>query len=117
MEMNITENGRLLNVGVIGLGGRGQAQLKLICTMQDVKVLGVCDVYEDRMQKGMEIAPGAKGTQDYHDILAMPEVEAVFIFTDWVSHIPIAIEAMKAGKEVAMEVGGATSVAECWDMV
>ena len=50
-------------------------------------------------------------------MLAMPEIEAVFIFTDWISHIPIAIEAMRAGKEVGMEVGGATSVEECWAMV
>lgn len=50
-------------------------------------------------------------------MLSMPEIEAVFIFTDWLSHIPIAIEAMKAGKETAMEVGGAASVNDCWTLV
>lgn len=115
--MKLTENGRLLKVGVIGLGGRGRGQLRLICTMQDVEVLAVCDLHEDRMKMGMDIAKGAVGTQDYHDILAMPEVEAVFVFTDWETHIPIALEAMRAGKDVGMEVGGATSVGECWEMV
>ncbi len=115
--MQLSESGRLLKVGVIGLGGRGQSQLQLISGMQDVKVLAVCDVYADRIEQGKKIAADAIGTQDYHEILGMPEIEAVFIFTDWNSHIPIAIEAMRAGKEVAMEVGGANSVAECWDMV
>ena len=115
--MKITEEGRLLKVGVIGLGCRGISQLKVLCGMADVEVAAVCDVYEDRVQKGTELAPHAVGMQDYHVMLAMPEIEAVFIFTDWISHIPIAIEAMRAGKEVGMEVGGATSVEECWAMV
>ena len=116
-KMQITEEGRLLKVGVIGLGCRGISQLKVLCGMADVEVAAVCDVYEDRAQKGKELAPHAVGMQDYHAMLAMPEIEAVFIFTDWISHIPIAIEAMRAGKEVGMEVGGATSVEECWAMV
>lgn len=33
------------------------------------------------------------------------------------SHIPIAIAAMKAGKYVAMEVGGAYSLDDCWELV
>ena len=115
--MKITEEGRLLKAGVIGLGCRGISQLKVLCGMADVEIAAVCDVYEDRVQKGMELAPNAIGMQDYHAMLAMPEIEAVFIFTDWLSHIPIAMEAMHAGKEVGMEVGGATSVEECWDMV
>ena len=109
--MQLSENGRLLNVGVIGLGGRGRGQLKLVSGMQDVKILAVCDVYEDRMKQGMEIAQGAIGTQDYHDILNMPEIEAIFIFTDWNSHIRIAIEAMKAGKVVVVQTAPATRVA------
>ena len=116
-KMKITEEGRLLKAGVIGLGCRGISQMKVLCGMADVEIAAVCDVYEDRVQKGMEVAPHAVGMQDYHAMLAMPEIEAVFIFTDWISHIPIAIEAMRAGKEVGMEVGGATSVEECWAMV
>lgn len=115
--MQITESGRMLNAGVVGLGNRGQGQLELIHGMADVKILAVCDKYQDRMENGLRVVPDAKGTLDYHDILAMPEVEVLFIFTDWLSHIPIAIEAMKAGKHVAMEVGGAGTVEECWALV
>lgn len=115
--LRIAEEGRTLNVGVLGLGSRGIPQLKVIHSMADVKVCAVCDVYEDRVQAGLEIAKDAVGTQDYREVLKMPQIEAVFIFTDWLSHIPIAIEAMKAGKEVAMEVGSAATVEDCWKLV
>ena len=115
--LRIAEEGRTLNVGVLGLGSRGIPQLKVIHSMADVKVCAVCDVYEDRVQAGLEIAKDAVGTQDYREVLKMLQIEAVFIFTDWLSHIPIAIEAMKAGKEVAMEVGGAATVEDCWKLV
>jgi predicted dehydrogenase len=115
--MEIIENGRLLKAGVIGLGCRGKTQLSLLCGMADVKIIAVCDVYEDRVQEGLKTAKEAVGTKDYRDILKMPDVEAVFIFSDWRSHITLAIEAMRAGKEVAMEVGGANSVDECWALV
>ena len=115
--LRIAEEGRTLNVGVLGLGSRGIPQLRVIHSMADVKVCAVCDVYEDRVQAGLEIAKDAVGMQDYREVLKMPQIEAVFIFTDWLSHIPIAIEAMKAGKEVAMEVGGAATVEDCWKLV
>ena len=108
--MEIVEQGRLLTVGVIGVGHRGIGQLQTVCNMTDVRVAAVCELYEDRLQDGLKIAKGAIGMRDYHEMLKMPEIEAVFIFTDWLSHIPIAIEAMKAGKEVAMEAGNAC----CW---
>ncbi len=115
--MKIVEEGRMLNVGVVGLGARGSEQLKLISTMQDVHVSAVCDVYDDRVQAGLAVAKDAVGTTNYHELLAIGEIEAVFVFTDWLSHIPIAIDAMKAGKQVAMEVGGAASIDDCWRMV
>ena len=115
--MEIVEQGRLLTVGVIGVGHRGIGQLQTVCNMTDVRVAAVCELYEDRLQDGLKIAKGAVGMRDYHEMLIMPEIEAVFIFTDWLSHIPIAIEAMKAGKEVAMEVGGAASIDDCWRLV
>lgn len=120
--MAMGEKGRTVHVGVIGLGGRGTGQMETVLQMPDVSVDMVCDVYEDRTQNGVEVVKkvagnDAVGTQDYHDILNNPQIEAVFIFTSWETHIPICIEALRAGKRPAMEVGGANSVEECWEMV
>ena len=44
---------------------------------------------------------------NYKDIIGLDEVDSVLIFTSWEDHIKIAIDAMKLGKSVGMEVGGA----------
>ena len=116
------ECGRTVKLGVIGLGGRGKGMTELIMSMPDVHVVAVCDLYQDRVEALIASAKEhgwkePQGFLDYHELLGVKEIEAVVIMTSWQTHIPIAIDAMKAGKKCAMEVGGATSVDECWRMV
>ncbi len=115
--MELHENGRLLNIGVVGFGNRALEQVRLLKTMQDIRILAVCDKYEDRAKAAGEFVPGAAWSTDYRDMLKMDEIEAVIIITDWLTHIPIAIDAMKAGKHVAMVVGGAPSIEDCWKLI
>ena len=115
--------GKKVKLGLIGLGGRGMGLLKLVFVHhEDVEFAAVCDVYEDRCQeaaKAVEEAgrPRPLTTQNYKEILAMPEVDAVILCTSWENHLNIAIEAMEAGKYVGCEVGGAYSIQECWKIV
>jgi len=111
-----------VNIGIIGLGGRGTGLLEMILKMEDVTVLGVCDLYADRANNGAMLVQNAKGntpicSRAYQEILACPEIDAVVIASAWESHIPIAMDAMKAHKYVGMEVGGAYSVQACFDLV
>ena len=112
-----------LNVGIIGLGCRGSSMLKdIVLQIPGVSVSWVCDLYEDRVAEGAKAVeaagqPTPKGTCDYREILADEAVEAVFIFAAWEAHIPLAVDAMKAKKATALEVGGAYSVEDCWRLV
>lgn len=112
-----------LNVGVIGLGQRGYQLLKdAICERENVCVAAVCDLYPDRTERAAALVAELDGntpiqTTDYREILSAEGVDAVIIPAGWESHIHIAVEAMRAGKPVAVEVGGAYSVEECWDLV
>ena len=120
--MKMGQAGRTVRMGIIGLGGRGISQMKVLLSMPDVEIAAVCDVYQDRAQAGFDAVKESRGTEpyqtlDYREVLALDEVEAVVIMTSWQTHIPIAVEAMRAGKIVGMEVGGATSVEECWELV
>ena len=114
--------GREIRVAVIGLGGRGYWQTDTLLGMPDLKVAVVCDVYQDRID-GMcghcEEKQGFRpdGTTDYTEAIGREDIEAVFIFSSWQTHIRIACDAMRMGKYVAMEVGGASSVEECWKLV
>ena len=50
-------------------------------------------------------------------MLQRKDIDGVIIPSSWTAHAEIAIEAMKCGKYAAMEVGGASSIGECWDLV
>lgn len=111
-----------LKIGVIGLGGRGYGLLCNILNMKDIIVSAVCDNYEDRQERAVKEVVKVAGntpfsTGNYKDVLAMEEIDAVIVSTSWADHVHIAIDAMKAGKYVASEVGGAYSIDECWELV
>lgn len=112
-----------IKIGFIGLGGRGCGLLKeIVLPFQDITVTAVCDSYEDRAQKGAKIVEEARGTTptwetDYRKVIENPDVNTIIIATAWEPHIEIAVAAMKAGKAVALEVGGAYSIEDCWELV
>jgi len=116
---------RKLNLGIIGLGNRGTDLLKgilLPMTDMDVNVTAVCDEYEDRTQRAACLVKEKCGkepfaTQDYSLVLSRSDVDAVLISASWESHMYLAREAMKAGKITGLEVGGAYSVEECFELV
>ncbi|MBR3504361.1 MAG: Gfo/Idh/MocA family oxidoreductase [Clostridia bacterium] len=114
--------GRKVRFGVIGLGGRGQGQLATLLQMEDVEVPVVCDIYPDRAEKGAAMVEKARGVRpaialDDHEVTSRKDIEGVFIFSNWETHIRIALDAVDNGIRPAMEVGGANSVEECWELV
>lgn len=112
-----------LRVGIIGLGCRGQWLMKdVILLMKNVKVTAVCDVYEDRNEQAAKMTEEMCGhvpamETDYKKLIHREDVDVVVITCAWESHVPAAVEAMRAGKPVGMEVGGAYSIRQCWELV
>lgn len=116
-------NERVVKLGCIGFGHRGLDLLNMVLqSFEEVDVVTVCDAYEERAQKAAEAVKNIRGTDpicetDYKKVLANPEVEAVIIATSWETHVPIAVDAMRAGKIVGMEVSGSYDLNECWQLV
>ncbi|MBQ9939093.1 MAG: Gfo/Idh/MocA family oxidoreductase [Oscillospiraceae bacterium] len=114
---------KTVNVGVIGLGGRGYNMLRgELLKLDYVNVTAVCDFYEDRMENGQKAVQEVRGytpfgTTDYKEIIDRDDVDMVLIFTAWESHVDIAVASMKAGKYTGLEVGGAYCVEDCWKLV
>ncbi len=111
-----------VNVGIIGLGQRGSGLTETILAIDEARIVAVSDVYEDRRDAEVARVEEKYGEKprayaDYHDLLKDENVQAVLITAGWEEHIRIAIETMRAGKITAMEVGGAYSVEECWELV
>ena len=112
-----------VRVAVVGVGSRGRYMLEhCLLNMDNMCVTAVCDTYEDRTQwaaQKVEEVSGQKpfASTNWHDVLNPSFADAVLILSAWESHVPIAIEAMEKGIAVGMEVGGAYSLDQCWDMV
>ena len=114
-----------IRLAIIGLGCRGDMMLHdNFINFDEVEFVALCDEYEDRMERAVSFlgerrphAPAPFTSTDYRQILAREDVDAVYVATAWESHVMIAIDAMKAGKSTAMEVGGAYSLDECYRLV
>ena len=96
-----------INVGVIGIGGRGMDLLRwAINTGQkeetSAQVVAVCDVYVKRKKRGEETGK-CTGYLDYRDVLDRKDVDAVIIATPDHWHARMAIEALERGKDVYLE--------------
>lgn len=110
------------NFAVVGLSGRGSSMLSELLAVPGVKVVAVCDKYEDRAKHGAEIVMEKTGEEpavylDYKEMIKRDDIKAVMCCTTWITHSRIAVDCMRAGKHVGIEVGGAASIEECWQLV
>ena len=111
-----------IKFGVIGLGNRGSSLLKTIISCNEADIVALCDLYPDRVEDAIKVVKensgvDAKGYTSYEEVFKDQKLDAVFVSCAWEGHTEVAIAAMNAGVAVAMEVGGAYTVRECWDLV
>ncbi len=95
-----------INVGVIGVGGRGRYVAKAFQEVgagsHNARIAAVCDVYQRRVTNNKETYK-CDGTLDYREILRRSDIDAVIVATPDHWHAPIALAAMDAGKDVYLE--------------
>ncbi len=120
------ENRRKVRIGIIGTGNRGTAHLNRAMELPWVEIPALCDTRpqalagaQDRLQTaGRPKAEPYTGADDaYRKLVARDDLDAVIIATPWNFHAPMAIDAMKAGKWVGVEVPAAQTVEECWELL
>ena len=103
-----------VTLGFIGLGQQVVMLLNLFLPMPDVRVVAGCDVYDIKRERFVRkvtehyTALGEKKVkvdvyEDYQDLLARPDIDAVVIAVPDHQHALIGIAACKAGKDIFME--------------
>jgi predicted dehydrogenase len=99
-----------ITVGFIGTGGHGiDMNLKSFLAQPDAQAVAVCDVDPVNLHKARNLVNTKYGntdcmtTQDFREILARADIDAVMISTPDHWHVPISIAAAKAGKDVECE--------------
>ena len=99
-----------ISIGLIGVGGRGQEDLREIAKCKDVNVAvtAVCDVFRPNRERAVSAAEKAFGakpkeTTDYRELLSWRDVDAVVIAVPDSGHSKILEDSVKAGKDVYCE--------------
>ncbi|WP_294074326.1 Gfo/Idh/MocA family oxidoreductase, partial [Sphingomonas sp.] len=93
----------MVNVGLIGLGYWGPNLLRVLADMEDVAVIRICDLDEDRLHRFCRRHPYTKPTTDFRTMLEDPDIDAVLVATPVQSHFEIASRCLEAGKHTFIE--------------
>jgi len=103
-----------ITIGVIGTGGKGTGGMRNFMSVRGAQVVAVCDVMADRRAKAAKLAkiPLSSSYNDFRDLLARSDVDAVLIATPDHWHVLPAIAAAKAGKDIYCEKPLSNTVAE-----
>ncbi len=124
-QRRVDANGKL-KVGVIGSGLRGQDHISLLLRRTDCEVTCIAEPDQVMLASTKKVfeelgAPWPaiydQGSHDYVRMLDKEKIDAVIIATPWEWHSQMAIAAMKAGVYTGVEVSGAFSLDECWELV
>lgn len=99
-------------VGVIGAGRIAEGHLRVYRENPDVEVVAVSDVSSERLAWVAHEFGITRGFQDYRQLLALPEIQAVSVCAPNWLHAPVTIDALQAGKHVLCEKPPALSAAD-----
>jgi len=93
-----------ITVGMIGVGARAQELMQAIMTLPNTEIVGVSDAYKGRVERAIARTKGrAKAVKDYREIIGDKSIDTVVIATPDHWHASLAIEAVRAGKDVYIE--------------
>jgi len=106
----------IVNVGVIGLG-MGRYHLEGYLKAPNVKVIGLADLDENRLNDCKNHYGIENTFKDYNDLLALKELDAVTVAVPNYLHKSISIDALNAGKNVLVEKPMALSAEEGQEML
>ncbi len=105
-------------MGCIGVGGMGTGHVRGFLRHQDVRIAAVCDVrktYRDRAKKIVDeyyADQACDAYNDFRELLARDDVDAVMIATPEHWHALVGIEAARQGKHMYYEKPMSVTVSE-----
>jgi predicted dehydrogenase len=109
----------MLNIAIIGTGNISRMHLgAYLAFPQRCKITHLVDIYPEKAEeKKKEYRLDAKVSNSHKDILSAADIDLVSICTPPYCHAEIAIDFLKAGKNVIVEKPMAASLEECDAMI
>jgi len=101
-------------MGSIGVGGMGTGNLRGFMGKKEVEVVAICDVDRAHREAANQVAnlPASSLYNDFRELLARADIDAVCVSTPDHWHAIPSIAAMKAGKDVYCEKPLTLTIAE-----
>lgn len=107
-----------VTMGCIGVGGRGTAVMKAFLKQPDAQVVAVCDPFKDRREAVRDLVDSyydqklCTAYNDFRDLVARSDIDAVLIATQDHWHVLHAIAAAETGKDMYVEKPLSLTIAE-----
>ena len=103
-----------VRVGVIGIGYLGQHHVRIYSELENTELVAVVDAVEKRADS-FAAKYGCEAYYDYRDIFN--KVDALSIVTPTTSHYDIALDCLRAGKDILIEKPITVSVKEADELI
>ena len=109
-----------INIGAIGVGRISRVHdMPAVLSQADVRIVAVCDLDRNRLEDGKSFVnqhygnkDGVRGYADYRELLRDPDIDAVIVSTPDHWHALIAIDAVRAGKDVYLQKPASLTISE-----
>ncbi len=116
---------KTVRVAFVGLGMRGPGAVSRFTHIPGVEIVALCDYEKARAEKcqkalrkaGMAPADIYYGATGYEELCKRPDIDLVYVATDWDHHFPVAKFALENGKHTAIEVPSAMNLEQCWELI
>ena len=93
-----------VRVGVIGAGGMcNSVHLPSLRDMDDVEVVALCDLVEEKARRTAEKFKVPKTYVSYHQMIAQEQLDAIFCLVEPSNHFHVVIACLNAGLDTFME--------------
>ncbi len=99
-----------LRLGIVGVSGRGAANLQAVAHEE---IAALCDVDARLLEAAAGSFPGARTFRDFRDMIASVELDGVVVSTPDHTHFPAAQTALEAGLPVYCEKPLTRDLREC----
>ena len=117
---------KAIRLGVIGLGNRGLWALQRLSVIPGVEITAISDLHAGRVEaaqkwlkdNGRALAKAVfTGPEAGERMMGAGGLDVVYIVTNWQSHVPLALRAMRGGAHALVEVPAAFTLDDCWELV
>lgn len=104
-----------LRIGFLGIGSMGISHVQQWHVKNAARstCTAICGRSEANLKRALAVAPDAKVFSDERDLIHSPLVDAVAISTPNFTHLPLALETLKAGKHLFLEKPCGITQDEC----